>query len=122
MEDADVRKVTSPAADKVSEIFAHNMSLYMHENSISGNALASRSGIPQKTLWVTMNLKNIPTLDTANKICQALSVDLRVMLSKRLSAHEVQRTKGIGATVDMLIGLPSDKLSSVRDVIEAFAK
>ena len=40
MEDADVQKVTASAADKVSAIFAHNMSLYMKENSISGNALS----------------------------------------------------------------------------------
>ena len=122
MEDADVQKVTNPVADRVSEIFAHNMTLYMHENDISGNALASRSGIPQKTVWVTMNLKNIPTLDTAAKICGALSVDLRVMLSKRLSAHEVQRTKRVGAIVDALICLPSDKLGSAKDIVEAFAK
>ncbi len=120
MEGHDVQKVTS--SEKVSEIFAHNMSLYMQENSISGNALASRSGIPQKTLWVTMNLRNIPTLDTAQKICSALSVDLRVMTSKRLTPHEVQRTKRIGAILDVLIGLPSDKLNSAKDIVEAFAK
>ena len=120
MEDDHVQKVT--AVEKVSEIFAHNMRLYMQENDISGNALASRSGIPQKTLWVTMNRKNIPTLDTADKICQALSVDLRVMLSRRLSAHEVQRTKRVGAILDTLISLPSDKLGSARDIVEAFAK
>ena len=122
MEDADVQKVTGSAADKVSAIFAHNMTLYMQENSISGNALSARSGIPQKTLWVTMNQKNIPTLDTADKICQALSVDLRVMLSKRLSAHEVQRTTRVGAILDTLIGLPTDKLGSAKDIVEAFAK
>ena len=120
MEGGDVQKVTT--GEKVSEIFAHNMSLFMHENSISGNALASRSGIPQKTLWVTMNLKNVPTLDTADRICQALSVDLRVMLSKRLSAHEVQRTRRVGVILDTLISLPSDKLGSAKDIVEAFAK
>lgn len=120
MEGFDVQKVT--AGEKVSSVFAHNMRLYMHENQISGNSLASRSGIPQKTLWVTMNLKNVPTLDTADKICQALSVDLRVMLSKPLAAHEVQRTKRVGAILDTLIGLPTDKLGSARDIVEAFAK
>ena len=120
MEEGDVQKVT--ASEKVSEIFAHNMSLYMRENDISGNALASRSGIPQKTLWVTMNRRNIPTLDTAQKICSALSVDLRVMVSKRLTAHEVQRTKRIGAILDVLISLPSEKLGSAKDIVEAFAK
>ena len=120
MEDDDVQKVT--ASEKTSEIFAYNMTLYMHENDISGNALASRSGIPQQTLWVTMNLKNIPTLDTADKICHALSVDLRVMLSKRLSVYEVQRTRRIGLILDTLISLPSEKLGSAKDIVEAFAK
>ena len=120
MEGDNVQKVT--ASERASEIFAHNMSLYMHENDISGNALASRSGIPQKTLWVTMNLKNIPTLDTAQKICSALSVDMRVMLSRRLTAHEIQRTKRIGSILDTLISLPSEKLGSAKDIVEAFAK
>ena len=120
MEGNNVQKVTG--IEKVSEIFAHNMGLYMHENSISGNALASRSGIPQKTLWVTMNMKNIPTLDTAAKICSALSVDMRVMISRRLTAHEIQRTKRIGLILDTLISLPSEKLGSAKDIVEAFAK
>ena len=120
MEGDSVQKVTG--SEKVSEIFAHNMALYMHENSISGNALASRSGIPQKTLWVTMNMKNIPTLDTAAKICSALSVDMRVMISRRLTSHEIQRTKRIGLILDTLISLPSEKLGSAKDIVEAFAK
>jgi len=120
MESLDDQKVTTER--RTSEIFAENMAVFMKENGISGNALSAKSGIPQKTLWVTMNLKSIPTLDTCKKICDALGVDMRVMISCSLTAHSIQRTNRIGKVIDTLIRLPSEKLSAAREVVEAFAK
>ena len=120
MEHENVQKVTT--SENCSAIFAANMTLFMKVNSISGNALAASSGIPQKTLWVTMNLKNIPTLDTCQRICNALSVDMRAMISRKLNEQEVQRTRRVGQVFDVLITLPSEKLSAAREIVEAFAK
>ena len=120
MEQDNVQKVTD--LENCSEIFAANMTLFMKVNNISGNALAARSGIPQKTLWVTMNLKNIPTLDTCQRICNALRVDMRAMISRKLNEQEVQRTGRAGQVFDILITLPSEKLSAAREIVEAFAK
>lgn len=120
MEQSDVQKVTD--FELVSAIFARNMTLFMKVNSISGNALAATSGIPQKTLWVTMNLKNIPTLDTCKRICDGLGVDMRAMISRALTEQEVQRTKRVGRVFDTLLTLPSEKLSAAREIVEAFAK
>ena len=120
MEQKDVQKVTGLEA--CSEVFAANMTLFMKVNNISGNALAASSGIPQKTLWVTMNLKNIPTLDTCQRICNALNVDMRAMISRKLNEQEIQRTRRVGQVFDTLITLPSEKLSSAKEIVQAFAK
>ena len=120
MEQENVQKVT--VFENCSEIFAANMTLFMKVNNISGNALAASSGIPQKTLWVTMNLKNIPTLDTCQRICNALNVDMRTMISRKLNEQEIQRTRRVAQVLDTLITLPSEKLSAAREIVEAFAK
>ena len=126
MEGDSVQKVTDGVqkvtALDTSEIFAYNMTLFMNVNNISGNALAAQSGIPQKTLWVTMNLKNIPTIDTAKRICDALKVDMRAMISRKLNEQEIQRTRRVGQVFDTLQTLPSEKLSAAREIVEAFAK
>jgi transcriptional regulator with XRE-family HTH domain len=112
----------SPIAPPMSAILADNLKRYMEINDISGNGLAMRSGLSQKTLWVTINKKNVPTIDTANKICAALNVDLRVMLSRPLTDSELGRTKAVGRALDSLISLPTERVAAVREVMEAFAK
>ena len=112
----------SPIAPQVSEIFADNLKQYMEQNDISTNGVAMRSGISQKTLWVTINKKNIPTLDTAKKICDALNVDMRVMMSRPLQPAELNRTKIIGRAIDALISLPTERVAAVREVMDAFSK
>ena len=109
-------------APQVSEIFADNLKRYMKQNDISTNGVAMRSGISQKTLWVTINKKNIPTLDTANKMCDALNVDTRVMMSRPLQPAELNRTKIIGRAIDSLISLPTERAAAVREVMDAFSK
>ena len=112
----------SPTAPQVSEIFADNLKQYMEQNDISTNGVALRSGISQKTLWVTINKKNIPTLDTAKKMCDALNVDMRVMMSRLLQPAELNRTKVIGRAIDSLISLPTERVAAVREVMDAFSK
>ena len=112
----------SPIAPLMSQVFAENLKRYMEINDISTNGVAMRSGISQKTLWVTINQKNIPTIDTANKICAALNVDMRVMLTRRLTDNELNRTRVIGKAIDALVELPSERVAAVREVMEAFAK
>lgn len=118
MEDEDL----SPIAPLMSKVLAENLKRYMEINDISGNGLAMRSGVSQKTLWVTINQKNIPTVDTAAKICKALNVDMRVMVSRLLTDRELNRTGAIGRAMDALIALPTEKVSAVREVMDAFAK
>ena len=112
----------SPIAPLMSQVFAENLKRYMEINDISTNGVAMRSGISQKTLWVTINQKNIPTIDTANKICAALNVDMRVMLTRQLTDSELNRTRVIGRAIDALVELPSERVAAVREVMEAFAK
>jgi transcriptional regulator with XRE-family HTH domain len=112
----------SPNAPQVSEIFADNLKQFMEQNDISTNGVAMRSGVSQKTLWVTINKKNIPTLDTAKRICDALNVDMRVMMTRPLLSSELNRTKIIGRAIDSLISLPTERVAAVREVMDAFSK
>ena len=105
-----------------SEIFAENLKAYMTQNDISTNGVAMRTGISQKTLWVTINKKNVPTLDTAKSICDALDVDMRIMISRLLTSAELNRTKAVGRAADGLIGLPTERVKAVREIADAFAK
>jgi transcriptional regulator with XRE-family HTH domain len=123
IEDVNMSDETlSPIAPRVSEIFADNLKQFMEQNEISTNGVALRSGISQKTLWVTINKKNIPTLDTANRMCEALNVDMRVMMSRLLQPAELNRTKIIGRAIDSLISLPTERVAAVREVMDAFSK
>lgn len=115
-------EILSPIAPRMSEIFADNLKQFMEQNEISTNGVALRSGISQKTLWVTINKKNIPTLDTANRMCEALNVDMRVMMSRLLQPAELNRTKIIGRAIDSLISLPTERVAAVREVMDAFSK
>jgi transcriptional regulator with XRE-family HTH domain len=112
----------SPNAPQVSEIFADNLKQFMEQNDISTNGVAMRSGVSQKTLWVTINKKNIPALDTAKRICDALNVDMRVMMTRPLLSSELNRTKIIGRAIDSLISLPTERVAAVREVMDAFSK
>ena len=112
----------SPIAPQVSEIFADNLKQFMEQNDISTNGVPMRSGVSQKTLWVTINKKNIPTLDTAKKICDALNVDMRVMMTRPLLPSELNRTRIIGKAIDSLISLPTERVAAVREVMDAFSK
>jgi hypothetical protein len=44
------------------------------------------------------------------------------MMSRRLQPPELNRTKVIGRAIDALIVLPTERLSAVREVMDAFSK
>ena len=95
MIDPILREVYSETKATPSLAFAVNMTLFMKVNGITGNALAARSGIPQKTLWATMNAKSVPSIDMCKKICDALYVDMGVMTSRYLTVKEINATRRI---------------------------
>ena len=92
--------IEAPLGGTCNEIFARNVKRYMEEFEISTNSVAMRTGMPQKTLWVTINEKNKPTLDTAHKICKALNIDLSVCISRPLTPHQVAKSKQIARKID----------------------
>jgi hypothetical protein len=44
------------------------------------------------------------------------------MVSRLLTDRELNRTGAIGRAMDALIALPTEKVSAVREVMDAFAK
>ena len=91
------------SASLVSEVFADNLKRYMTEYDISTNGVALKKGISQKTLWVTVNKVNVPTLDTAKKICDALDVDFALCVSRELTAEQVASSKKLARAIDTVL-------------------
>ena len=116
MIDPILREVYSEEKATPSLVFAVNMTLFMKTNGITGNALAARSGIPQKTLWATMNAKSVPSIDMCKKICDALHVDMGVMTSRCLTIEEINVTRRIAGFARYKTVTPVDQPLEEREV------
>ena len=60
--------------------FIVNVRRWLEEREYSQNAFAMKSGIPQKTVWVTLNNKNAPTLPMCMRFADAMGVPLVKLL------------------------------------------
>ena len=96
-----------------------NLDTYMRSQGISGNQLATQSGISQKTIWVVQAGKTRPTVMTAEAIATALGLDARVMMGGVLTAEQLSRSARIGRMFDKLMTLGSEELQAVGILIES---
>ena len=87
----------------VSHTFSDNLKRYMADREITTNGLATTSGMSQKTIWAVINARSSPTIETAVKICEALDIDLRLVMTKRLSPNEVEASRRMGKAIDQLM-------------------
>ena len=60
--------------------FIVNVRRWLEEREYSQNAFAMKTGIPQKTVWVTLNNKNAPTLPMCMRFANAMNVPLVKLL------------------------------------------
>lgn len=101
--------------------YCENLACYMEAESISTNALATRSGISQKTIWIVKANKTKPTVTTAEAIANALNLDARIMMCKGLTSSQIGRSGRMGRMLDTMMTLSSDKLKSLQTIIESMA-
>ncbi len=99
--------------------FCTNLDTYMESEGITTNALATKSGISQKTIWVVKAGKTKPTVTTAQLVSDALGLDARIMMGKGLSAEQVARSARIGRLLDKMLTLSPDQLKSIQTVVES---
>ena len=99
--------------------YCKNLDTYMKSEGISGNQLATQSGISQKTIWVVQAGKTRPTVMTAEAIATALGLDARVMMGGVLSADQLSRSGRIGRMFDKLMTLQSEELKAVGTLIDS---
>lgn len=107
---------------RYADNFSKNIQTYMLDNGISGNSLATASGISQKTIWVTQAGKTTPTVNTAEAIANALSLDARILMAKELNSDQMDKSKRLGRLLDLLIELNSDEVSHIMAIAQAFKK
>ncbi len=105
----------------ISYTFGKHLAGYMADEGITGNSLAKRSGIPQKTIWVATSGNGNPTLLTAHKVCGSLGLDVRVLITEGASPAAVRKSSRIGKIIDALVKLNDQDINTVRDLVEAFA-
>jgi transcriptional regulator with XRE-family HTH domain len=92
----------------------------MESENISGNGLAQKSGISQKTIWVIQGGKSQPTLVAADAIAKALGLDCRTMMSSNMSAAQIGRSGRTGRMLDKLLQLSPEQLAAVDTVLNSF--
>jgi transcriptional regulator with XRE-family HTH domain len=100
--------------------FQRNIRSFMLDNGISGNSLATSSGISQKTIWVTQAGKTTPTVNTAEAIANALGLDARVLFGSEITSSQMDRSKRLGKLVDELVTLKAEELSHIVAIVKAF--
>lgn len=96
-----------------------NLDTFMKSEGISGNQLATQSGISQKTIWVVQAGKTRPTVMTAEAIANALGLDARVMMSSSLTPEQLSKSARIGRMFDKLMTLTSEELKAVGTLIDS---
>ena len=107
---------------RYADNFSKNIQTYMLDNGISGNSLAVTSGISQKTIWVTQAGKTTPTVNTAEAIANALSLDARILMARELDSDQMDRSKRLGRLLDQLIDLSSEEVSHIMAIVNAFKR
>lgn len=91
----------------------------MEAELITTNALATKSGISQKTIWVVKASKTKPTVTTAEAIANALGLDARVMMGDNLTADQLRRSARIGRLLDKMLTLTPEQLKSIQTIVES---
>lgn len=99
--------------------YCKNLDTYMEAQLITTNALATKSGISQKTIWVVKAGKTKPTMTTAEAIANALGLDARVMMGDGLTADQLGRSARIGRLFDKMMMLKPDQLKSIQTIVES---
>lgn len=98
-----------------------NLATYMEAEGLTTNALATKSGISQKTIWIVQAGKTKPTLTTAESLAKAIGVDARVMMSDGLTPEQIGRSSRIGRLLDKMLALNPEQLTSIATVIESMS-
>ena len=101
--------------------FCTNLDTFMESEAISTNALATKSGISQKTIWVVKAGKTKPTVTTAEAVSLALGLDARIMMSAHLTAEQCARSARLGRLLDKMLSLNPEQLKSIQTVIESMS-
>ena len=99
--------------------YCQNLHTYMEAESITTNALATNSGISQKTIWVVKANKTKPTVTTAEAIANALGLDARIMMGDNLTADQLSRSARIGRLLDKMLTLRPEQLKSIQTIVES---
>ena len=99
--------------------FCKNLDTYMESEGITTNALASKSGISQKTIWVVKASQTKPTVTTAEAVAAALNLDARIMMSLDLTAEQMRRSGRIGRMLDKMLTLNPEQLKSIQTIVES---
>ena len=107
-------------AMRFAENYCRSLHTYMEAEAITTNALATKSGISQKTIWVVQAGKSVPTVNTIQSISAALPIDGRIMLGSELTFDQLQRTAKVGRVMDDLIKMSTDQIDHIRAITKAF--
>ena len=101
--------------------YCANLATYMEAEGLTTNALATKSGISQKTIWIVQAGKTKPTLTTAELLAKAIGVDARIMMSHALTPEQIGRSSRIGRLLDKVLALNPEQLTSIATVIESMS-
>ena len=101
----------------LTEIIAKNLQRVCKEHDLSSVELASRAGMPQKTVYSMMHGNNVPRLDNVEKLCKALLIAPTALMTDHLPLG-VLMSRRLPRLIDAYAKLDMEK----RDQLEIFIK
>lgn len=103
----------------LSEIVCTNLDKVRREHDLSTNELASRSGVPQKTIHNLMNQVHIPRLDTVESVCKALLVSTHAAVTA-YAPMNILLSRRIGRVIESYAKLTPEQRDHVEMVMSGY--
>ena len=103
----------------LSEIVCTNLDKVRKEHDLSTNELASRSGVPQKTIHNLMNQVHIPRLDTVESVCKALLVSTHAAVTA-YAPMNILLSRRIGRVIEAYAKLTPEQRDHVEMVMSDY--
>lgn len=101
-----------------SDSLAENLSTYFEFMDLTSNGVAQANNLSQKTVWVCCNGAVVPSVNTAQAVCDAVGLDPGIVSRKAYPADKLKNSKRVGEIVDKLMLLDVQQLRIINSMVD----
>ena len=102
---------------ELAQIVANNLQRICKEHDLSTLELSRRSGMPQKTVWTTLNGEHACRLSNLEKLCKTLLVSPASMVTPHLPTNMLM-SRRVPRIIDKYAKLSMDKRDKLEAIID----